>query len=104
MTVELATLRAEFPVTDEWAYLNHAAIGPFSRRTQAAIAAVSDAFAVPHWGHAYEEAIETARANAARLVGGTPDGVAFVGSLADAMSLVAAGVDWHPGDNVVMPS
>ncbi|HEU5422692.1 MAG TPA: aminotransferase class V-fold PLP-dependent enzyme [Nitrolancea sp.] len=104
MTVELATLRAEFPIAEEWAYLNHAAIGPFSRRTEAAIAAVSGAFArPPSMGNAYGEAIETARGNVAKFVGGTPDGVAFVGSLADAMSLVAAGIDWHPGDNVVMP-
>ncbi|MDI3341212.1 MAG: hypothetical protein QJR03_11855 [Sphaerobacter sp.] len=33
MTIDLGALRAEFPLTDEWAYLNHAAYGPSSRRT-----------------------------------------------------------------------
>lgn len=103
-TLDLTSLRAEFPITERWAYLNHAAYGPFPRRTVAAVEGVAHAFANPvEFGSAYGDALDLARRNAARLTGGTPAGVAFVGSLADAMSLAAAGIDWKPGDNVVMP-
>src|SRR5689334_25292066 len=97
--------RDEFPVTEEWAYLNHATHGPFSRRTSAAVARVAEAFACPPLmdGAAREAAIVQARENVAALVGGTPKQVAFVGNLGDAMGLCAAGIDWRPGDNVVIP-
>jgi selenocysteine lyase/cysteine desulfurase len=97
--------RDEFPVTEEWAYLNHATHGPFSRRTSAAVAAVAEAFACPPRmsGAAREGAIVQARENVAALVGGVPNQVAFVGNLGDAMGLCAAGIDWRPGDNVVIP-
>jgi hypothetical protein len=40
-------LRAEFPVTESWAYLNHASYGPLSRRTVAAIEQVTRASSKP---------------------------------------------------------
>jgi len=105
MAVDLSAVRSEFPVTEEWAYLNHAAIGPFPRRTTAAIERVVQAFSIPieSDGGERERSIDTARENVAALVGGRPDYVAFVGSLADAISLATAGIDWQPGDNVLIP-
>ncbi len=105
MSVDLASLRDEFPVTEAWAYLDHASYGPFSRRTAAAIEAVVGFFTHPETmpPGAHDAAVETARRHVAALVGGVPERVAFVGSLADAMSLCAAGIDWRPGDNVVIP-
>jgi len=104
MTTGLS-LRGEFPVTEDWAYLNHATHGPFSRRTSAAVARVAEAFSCPPTmdNRAREEAIVRARENVAALVGGDPNRVAFVGNLGDAMGLCAAGIDWRAGDNVVIP-
>ena len=105
MALDLATVRSEFPVTEEWAYLNHAAIGPFSRRTTAAVDAVVHGFSSPEAmdrdGRA--AAPDIAREHVAALVGGTSERVAFVGSLADAISLATAGIDWQPGDNILIP-
>src|SRR5690348_16770021 len=97
--------RDEFPVAEEWAYLNHATHGPFSRRTGTAVARVAEAFACPPLlnGGEREGAIVQARENIAALVGGVPKQVAFVGNLGDAMGLCAAGIDWRAGDNVVIP-
>lgn len=97
--------RSEFSVTESWAYLNHATHGPFSARTVAALNRVGEAFAMPPSidGNAREAEIASARANVAALVNGDPRRVAFVGNLGDAMGLCAAGIDWHPGDNVVIP-
>lgn len=43
----LAEWRSEFPVTDEWAYLNHAALGPLPQRTVKAINDIVAALARP---------------------------------------------------------
>ncbi len=105
MALDLSTVRSEFPVTEDWAYLNHAAIGPFSRRTTAAIEEVVHGFSSPEEmdSEARGASVDVARENVATMVGGRADHVAFVGSLADAISLATAGIDWQPGDNVLIP-
>ena len=105
MAVDLAMLRSEFPVTEKWAYLNHAAIGPFSRRTTAAVDSVVHGFTSPEDmdNAGRESAIGLARDNVAAIVGGESDHVAFVASLADAISLATAGISWKAGDNILLP-
>jgi len=97
--------RTEFPVTETWAYLNHATHGPFSKRTLEAVNRVAGSWSVPPTmdGALREAAIVTARENVAALAGGNAQRVAFVGNLGDAFSLCAAGIDWRRGDNVVIP-
>jgi selenocysteine lyase/cysteine desulfurase len=102
----LSELRAEFPVTDEWAYLNHATHGPFSKRTVAALGRLAQGWTCPPTLATVtdrEGEIAQARENVAALVNGKPSNVAFVGNLGDAMGLCAAGIDWRDGDNVVIP-
>src|SRR6185312_13384515 len=105
VAIDMATLRADFPVTEKWAYLNHASIGPFSRRTTAAVDSVVHGFSSPEEmdSAGREAASGLARENVASLVGGDPDRVAFVASLADAISLATAGIDWKDGDNILLP-
>jgi selenocysteine lyase/cysteine desulfurase len=105
MSAFASEIRAEFPVTDSWAYLNHATHGPLSRRTVAAIDRVARTWLVPPTidGAAREAEIAAARENVAALVNGAPSRVAFVGNLGDAISLCAAGIDWRDGDNVLIP-
>lgn len=104
-TTRLAEWRSEFPVTDEWAYLNHAALGPLPQRTVKAINDIVAALARPIESAVvpYRDLESTARESVARLVQGNPEMVAFTGSLAESISLAAAGIDWKPGDNVVIP-
>lgn len=105
MGVDCEAFRAEFEVTNEWAYLNHAGFGPMPRRAIAAVERLTRAFANPPTieTDGPGRAIATARAHVAALVGGDPTHVAFVGNVGDAMSLCAAGIDWRVGDNVVIP-
>jgi cysteine desulfurase / selenocysteine lyase len=104
-TVDLQAFRSEFPVTNEWSYLNHAAYGPFPRRTVDAVKEWAEGFA---WAPAFfgpereQVPAETAEL-VAKLAGGRADMVAWVGSLADGMNLLANGIDTQPGDNIVMP-
>ena len=105
MAKDLAALRSEFPFTEKWAYLNHASIGPFPRSTTAAVDSVLHGFSSPEDmdSAGREAASGVARENMAVLVGGESDRVAFVASLADAISLATAGISWKAGDNILLP-
>ncbi len=100
----LATLRAEFPVTERYVYLNHAAISPLPRRAVDRAAALAlDVMARGDRGFgARLKRYEEVRAMAARLLGArAAHEVAFVENSSSGLSLVAQGIDWRPGDNVV---
>ncbi|HEV2845492.1 MAG TPA: aminotransferase class V-fold PLP-dependent enzyme, partial [Thermoanaerobaculia bacterium] len=96
--------REEFPVVDHCVYLNHAGNGPLPRRSGARMAAVADAVARSgdrFWLDRMAE-VERVRGMAAQLLGARqPREVAFVENTSAALSMVAEGFDWQPGDNVV---
>ena len=95
--------RAEFPVTDHWAYFDHAAVAPLPRRSGAAIRAWSEEQQVngvvnwPRW----EASLEGLRRDMAGLVNAHRDEIAFVNSTTHGIGLVAEGFPWRDGDNVV---
>jgi cysteine desulfurase / selenocysteine lyase len=103
--VDVRTFREEFPVTQDWSYLNHAAYGPFPQRTVRALTEYAEAFAqAPTFFTPEREKIPGEAAEyVGRLAGTTGDMVAWVPSLADGMNLMAHGVDWKDGDNVLIP-
>jgi selenocysteine lyase/cysteine desulfurase len=94
----------EFPIIEKCVYLNHAGVGPLPRRSAARmgmlagwVSASGDRF----WLERQEEA-ERVRGLAARLLGAREvHEIAFVENTSSGLSLVAEGVDWKPGDNVV---
>jgi len=98
-------LRQEFPVTERFAYLNHAAVAPMPRRAterMAAMAADVSRTGDQHWADRNTE-IERTRGLAARLFGARdPREVAFCENTSTGLSYAAEGfVDWQPGDNVI---
>lgn len=96
--------REEFPVVEHCVYLNHAGNGPLPRRSGDRMAAVADAVARSgdrFWLDRMRE-VERVREMAAQLFGARqPHEVAFVENTSTALSMVAEGFDWQPGDNVV---
>ncbi len=96
-------LRSQMPAAERWAYFDHAAMSPLPR-------AAADAFqkwlaeAVdtgnPVWPD-WVKSVEVMRADAARMIGADPDEIALVGNTTAGISLVAEGIDWRAGDNVV---
>jgi selenocysteine lyase/cysteine desulfurase len=100
----MASWRHEFPVTESWAYLNHAGIGPLPRRAaerMGALAANVAASGDREWPRRNDEA-ERVRGLAASLLGARhPHEVAFIENTSTGLSAVAEGLDWRPGDNVV---
>ncbi len=97
-------LRSEFPVAGRYLYLNHAAIGPLPRRSAERIAVLARVVSETgdrRWPERNDE-VERVRALAALLIGArAPHEVAFVENTSTALSAVAEGIDWRPGDNVV---
>jgi selenocysteine lyase/cysteine desulfurase len=99
--------RAElFPVTREWIYLNHAAVGPLPAHVLAAARHYLDAISRGgdhHWLETYQ-VVEDTRALVARLVGARPEEIAFTRNASEGIGVLASGLDWRPGDNVVLPA
>lgn len=95
--------RQEFPVSTERIHFNHAGVSPVSRRVVEATtrfiqdAAEFDPVKLRQW----EWHAEEVRDSFARLVGASGEEIAFVKNTSEGLSLVAAGIDWREGDNVI---
>ncbi len=100
-----ALIGHEFPLDPGLCYLNHAAVGVWPRRAAEAASAFAEenmrrgAADYPRW-LATERRL---RRRLADLIGARDSDVALVGSTSDALSIVAAGLDWRSGDAVVIP-
>src|SRR5262249_10455354 len=101
--MDWTALRAEFPVTQRWAYFDHAAVAPITRRARQAMA--DWAQDVADNGHVNERAwnqrIEEIRRQFARLLGCDALDLAFVKNTSEGIGIVAEGYPWQSGDVVV---
>ena len=96
----------EFPLDNSIVYLNHAAVAPWPQRTADAIKQFTDenlhqgARYYPRW-------MKTESALRIQLVSllnaASVDDIALVKNTSEALSMVAHGLDWQAGDNVVFP-
>ena len=103
MPIDLSRYRGEFPVTHSSIYMNHAAVGPISRRVlQAMVKLLEDVHhhGVEH-GETWLEACEATRRSAARLLNADPGEIAFTKNTSEGISFFANGLDWQSGDEVV---
>lgn len=98
------TLSHEFPHLKELIHLNHAAVAPWPRRTCEAAARFADenmrlgSRHYPKW-LLVEQRLKR---NLARLINApSADDIALVKNTSEALSLVAYGLEWNAGDNVV---
>lgn len=97
-------LAREFPQDQELIYLNHAAVAPWPLRT----CEVVRAFA---WENTHAGARDysrwmaremTLRKQLQQLINApSASDIAFTKNTSEAISLVACGIEWHPGDNIV---
>lgn len=100
------SFRQEMPVVDRWVYLDHAAVGPLTRAASQAISDYVQQVTTSgdvHWP-TWAGEVEQTRACAARLIGAEAEEVALVHSTSEGIALVAEGLDWRSGDNVVLPA
>jgi selenocysteine lyase/cysteine desulfurase len=101
---ELKEFRYLFPVTKKFIYFNHAAVAPISLRVADAVAqfnheALREGYtAGPRW----VKHIERTRDRAAQLIGAAPEEIAFVKNTSHGLSLVARGLDFKPGEEIII--
>jgi cysteine desulfurase/selenocysteine lyase len=103
MAIDWNSVRAEFPALANWTYLNTATYGQVPRRGVEANArhfAHRDQLACSDFLTFYDEA-EAFRAPLATLIGAQPDDIAFIPNSSTALGLLAAGIEWKRGDNVI---
>ncbi|WP_407296362.1 aminotransferase class V-fold PLP-dependent enzyme [Stutzerimonas zhaodongensis] len=101
----MSSLNDEFPQIEGLRYLNHAAVAPWPRRASDAVATFAQqnmtigARDYPKW-----LTVETQlRSRLARLLNApTVADIALVKNTSEALSFVAFGLDWKPGDQVVI--
>lgn len=102
MTIDL---EAEFPLDPELVYLNHAAVSPWPQRTEQAVAAFAHGN-TRRGSQDYMQWLETEqrlRQRLGRLINAVPSDIALLKSTSEGLSVIAHGLEWRPGDNVVIP-
>jgi selenocysteine lyase/cysteine desulfurase len=98
-----AKYRAEFPVTGELIYLNHAAVAPLCRAAADAMKALADdacRFGSLHYDK-WMESYSGLRRATARLIHASADEIAIVKNTSEGVATVAIGLDWKTGDRVI---
>src|SRR4051812_21994838 len=97
-------IRAEFPVTQRWAFLDHAAVAPLSERARRGLVEWAGDMAengVVNEGR-WLKRVEEVRRLFARLINADPGEIAFIKNTSEGLDFVAEGLPWQPGDNVVI--
>src|SRR6476661_3117340 len=98
-----ARYRAEFPVTDELIYLNHAAVAPLCRPAAEAMKGLADdacRFGSLHYDK-WIKSYSGLRRAAARLINASEAEIAIVKNTSEGVATVALGLDWKTGDRVI---
>ncbi|RGP56721.1 aminotransferase class V-fold PLP-dependent enzyme [Pseudomonas abyssi] len=97
--------QAEFPQADGLCYLNHAAVAPWPKRAAEAVSAFASenlqqgAQDYPRWSRGERQLRDQLRT---LLNAPHSDDIALVKNTSEALSFVAQGVDWQPGDQVII--
>jgi cysteine desulfurase/selenocysteine lyase len=100
--MDIAKIRAQFPILSEVAYLDHSATGPLSVPVRQAAA---EALAMQGEGSIgvprLLAAVDILKDKIARLIGASRHEIALVRNTAEGLSTVAGGLPWRDGDRVV---
>lgn len=100
-------LSQEFALDPALVYLNHAAVAPWPKRTADAVTRFAEenrrrgAQRYPDWA----EVEQRLRERLQRLIGARScDEIALLKSTSEGLSVIAQGLDWRDGDNVIIPA
>src|SRR2546421_235351 len=101
--IDWSSWRQHFPVTQRWAFFDHAAVAPISGPARDALAEwaadVVENGAVNE--RRWVKRIEEVRGLVAKLLNADPLDIAFIKNTSEGIGIVAEGFPWQPGDNVV---
>ena len=104
--IDWKKFRQQMPVSQKWAYFDHACVAPIPQTAADAIA---------KWAHEslcegdvvwkrWESQHENLRNLTAQVINATPQEIALVPNTTFGINLVADGFRWTAGDNVVLPA
>lgn len=103
---ELESIRQNFPHTQNGQiYLNHAAISPLSLSVKQALNSFIDErhlSPIENLESSMELTEETRGLISNYINANSPDQISFMGNTSDAISAVAGGFNWQPGDEVIL--
>jgi selenocysteine lyase/cysteine desulfurase len=105
MKMKDMNIREEFPVTENRIFFDHAKVSPLPNRVREAVNAfVKDvsSFGTENYSD-WMAKVESVRASFSRLINADVSEVAFVKNTSEGISIIANGLDWKAGDNVVIP-
>jgi len=98
-------LLREFPLDEDLIYLNHAAVSPWPQRTSLAVKQFADenihrgAYHYPDWAKQESQLREQLR----QLINAhSADDIALLKNTSEALSVVAHGLSWSAGDNIII--
>jgi selenocysteine lyase/cysteine desulfurase len=92
----------QFPVLGKWNFLNHAGVSPMPRAVSDAVRkGVEQCETDVYLGTDWFADIAKVKDEAARFVNADRADIALVKNTSEAVSIVAQGLDWQPGDRVV---
>ena len=96
----------EFPVLRDYTYLNAAFSGPIPTRAARALAERAEALQYPGItrGAAEPDQETIVRERIAALIGARPEEIVFTSNTSQGVNTCAQGIDFRPGDNVVIPA
>lgn len=96
------SIREQFPVTRNYNFQNHAAIAPVCRRAGEAMGQyIERAGEYGYLGSGFHRHADHVRELAAQLINANADEVTFIKNTSEGINLVANGLAWNNGDNVV---
>src|SRR5262245_22769371 len=101
--MDWSAVRAEFPVTQRWAFFDHAAVAPITGRARQAMIdwagdlAENGLVHEPRW----LQRVDEVRRLFGQLLHTEPFDIAFIKNTSEGIGIVAEGLQWRTGDNVV---
>ena len=102
---DLATVRADFPITESQIYMDHAAVAAIPRSVFDAVQERSriNMLEIRAAWDKLTAVSQEGRELAAKLVGSSAENIAYILNTSVGVSMVAHGITWRAGDNVLVP-
>src|SRR5689334_12875738 len=102
--IALTEARSHFPALERWTYMDVSARGVLSREVRAALDAHLDDRMLNGASDKdrFFALVERARGRFAQLIAADPDEITYTKNISEGLNMIATGIDWRPGDNVVL--
>ncbi|MEE9524841.1 MAG: aminotransferase class V-fold PLP-dependent enzyme [Thermodesulfovibrionales bacterium] len=100
----LEAYRSEFPIVENYIYLDHAGVAPISLRVKRAVEQYATEASMKAMFHYMDwmKKVHGVRKRCADLINSDSHEIAFVKNTSHGLSIVASGLDWKVGDNMLV--